>query len=605
MSATPLPASERDRLGSIALDQWRGLALVLVLVSHGFFYTDRVNGIGRVGVNLFFFISGILVFRSLSRTRAATDWARTRSFWWRRFRRLYPALITYILAMLPIAWLCQHRPNLPPHSDFASYIKGVPLALAYTTNYLVDEPTSLGHLWSLACEMQFYLLAPVIYLLGGGTEKRKQAVFGLLLVLLMGMGAAQPLIGKWKYHFEFAVWPMMLGFCCEYKRHWFQRFSDSLASTVLWLGIAICGASLFIMLFGMEMKPVVVATGALLLAPCLMAYLFGRPMPGIAGRVMQWMGERTYSIYLWQQPFTICRFLPNALHPVGALASVPVGGVWFYCFERPFLSANRPGERRVASAGRSRWWKRLAAALGILLGAAFLLASTLRARYESQLRQQIWPDHVPEISVVLNAAAGLTRTVLLLGDSRMAQWGLPPLAHWHVVNAGTGGLTTGQIRISAPALLDQFHPDVVVLQAGINDLKFLGLRPEMTSQVEPLALSNITAIVDEGVRRHCQCILLTVWPAGKPGLARALVWSDAVPAAVTQLNGQLQMLDSAQKGIHVVDLFKAAGLKPEDEFYGDTLHLKPAAYQRLTPLLLKTMDALCDSHSKEGSPKTP
>jgi peptidoglycan/LPS O-acetylase OafA/YrhL len=56
-SATPTAASEQDRLGSIALDQWRGLALLMVLISHGFFFTDRVNGIGRVGVNLFFFIS--------------------------------------------------------------------------------------------------------------------------------------------------------------------------------------------------------------------------------------------------------------------------------------------------------------------------------------------------------------------------------------------------------------------------------------------------------------------------------------------------------------------------------------------------------------------
>jgi peptidoglycan/LPS O-acetylase OafA/YrhL len=313
----------------------------MVLVSHGFLYTNRVNGIGRVGVNLFFFISGILVFRSLSRTRAATDWERTRSFWWRRFRRLYPALITYTLAMLPVAWLCRHRPHLPPFSDFGSYLKGIPLALVYAVNYFDQGPMSLGHLWSLACEMQFYLLAPLIFLLGGRTEGRKLAVFGGLLAVLMGLGLAQPFIGKWKYHFEFAVWPMMLGFCCEYKRPWFQRISDAMASWVLWSGLAICGASLGLMLFGMEMKPVVVATGALLLAPCLMAYLFGRPMPGLAGRVMQWMGERTYSIYLWQQPFTICDYLPNALHPAGALVAVAVGGAWFHFFERPFLSASR------------------------------------------------------------------------------------------------------------------------------------------------------------------------------------------------------------------------------------------------------------------------
>jgi peptidoglycan/LPS O-acetylase OafA/YrhL len=38
---------------------------MLVLISHGFYLTDRVHGAGRVGVNLFFFISGLLVYRSL------------------------------------------------------------------------------------------------------------------------------------------------------------------------------------------------------------------------------------------------------------------------------------------------------------------------------------------------------------------------------------------------------------------------------------------------------------------------------------------------------------------------------------------------------------
>lgn len=52
--------------GSVALDQWRGMALILVLISHGFYFTGRVAGAGRIGVNLFFFISGILTFRSLN-----------------------------------------------------------------------------------------------------------------------------------------------------------------------------------------------------------------------------------------------------------------------------------------------------------------------------------------------------------------------------------------------------------------------------------------------------------------------------------------------------------------------------------------------------------
>ena len=56
--------------GSIALDQWRGFALILVLFQHALFFTNRVSGLGRIGVNLFFFISGILVYRSLHKEEA-------------------------------------------------------------------------------------------------------------------------------------------------------------------------------------------------------------------------------------------------------------------------------------------------------------------------------------------------------------------------------------------------------------------------------------------------------------------------------------------------------------------------------------------------------
>jgi peptidoglycan/LPS O-acetylase OafA/YrhL len=330
---------------SSALDQWRGLALVLVLISHGLFFTGRVLGIGRVGVNLFFFISGVLVFRSLVKQREATGWAVTVSFWKRRTKRLYPALAAYLLAMLPLTFLLQFRPDLPAHSEFSSYLHGVTFALAYTINYWPpDAPMSLGHLWSLSCEMQFYLLAPVIFFLGGKTATRRHFVWGTLLFTLVAIGLAGPLFdaaGKHKYHFEMAVWPMMLGFCCEYRKDLFQRLPVSWTPAIVNASLVVFGASLVLMLFGLQMKKLVIASGAFVFVPCFMAYIIGRPMTGLAGRVLAWMGERTYSIYLWQQPLTICQYLPFLWHPVGAALSILVGGIWFRFFERPFLSMKR------------------------------------------------------------------------------------------------------------------------------------------------------------------------------------------------------------------------------------------------------------------------
>jgi peptidoglycan/LPS O-acetylase OafA/YrhL len=348
-----------DQRGSTALDQWRGFALALVLVSHGFYFTGRVSGLGRVGVNLFFFISGILVFRTLSRSRAVNDWDRSRSFWWRRFRRLYPALIGYLVLILPAMWWLQRLPRLPGLSTFSDCLDYLWPSLFYVSNYY-PRPMPYGHLWSLGCEMQFYLVAPFIYLAGGRTPVRRTLVFGTLLFVLLALGAIEPLVPKivarlgraynpeWKYHFELAVWPMMAGFFCEYRREWFSGLPEKIVTSAYWISLLSCLASFVLMLFGAEMKFLVVAAGTLLLFPCLLAYLYGRPAAGRPGNVLRWLGERTYSIYLWQQPLTICSFLPSLLHPAGALFSIVLGAVSFRFLEYPFLSVNR---QRQKSAG--------------------------------------------------------------------------------------------------------------------------------------------------------------------------------------------------------------------------------------------------------------
>jgi peptidoglycan/LPS O-acetylase OafA/YrhL len=115
-----------------------------------------------------------------------------------------------------------------------------------------------------------------------------------------------------------------------------------------WAGLVALAASLALMPLGIQTKQLVIAGGSLSLAPCLFAYLFGRELGGLAGSTLTWLGRRTYSIYLWQQPLTICNYLPVALHPLGAAASILLGALSFRLFERPFLSALRRRKARAA-----------------------------------------------------------------------------------------------------------------------------------------------------------------------------------------------------------------------------------------------------------------
>jgi peptidoglycan/LPS O-acetylase OafA/YrhL len=228
-------------------------------------------------------------------------------------------------------------------SNLSSYLRSLPFALGYVVNYNNWPANALGHLWSVSCEMQFYLVAPIIYLAGGATPARRNAVYGFLLLGLFVLGATSPLVPQWKYHFEFAVWPMMFGFWCEHMKPSLMRVTQKWAARLLSLGVVLCTASLVMMTLGSHMKAAVIATGSLLQIPCLMAYVFGRPLPGIMGRSLKWLGQRTYSIYLWQEPLTICNFIPQMLQPLGALVAVGVGAGWFHLLERPFLSVTRRG----------------------------------------------------------------------------------------------------------------------------------------------------------------------------------------------------------------------------------------------------------------------
>lgn len=335
------PSEEAD--SSIPLDQWRGLALIMVLISHGLYYTGRVAGIGRVGVNLFFFISGILVFRSLDRSSAKDPWKRARSFWKRRFIRLYPALVGYLVLMVPIVYFCQNLGKHVPGYTFHDYVSHLPNALGYVVNYTPPPcHPGLNHLWSLATELQFYLLGPLIFALGGSSISRRRWVWGGLLSVFLALGAVQPLLGdRAKYHFEFSVWPMMLGFVAEWMKPRFVHFFRFFSKPILWASVGVMIASVLLMQAGPKAKIVVVALGAYMVLPCYCAYVAGVPMHGVFGKVMTWLGQRTYSIYLWQQPLTLCGYLPTALHSLGAALSCGVGAVAFHWFERPFLSRKR------------------------------------------------------------------------------------------------------------------------------------------------------------------------------------------------------------------------------------------------------------------------
>ncbi len=180
--------------------------------------------------------------------------------------------------------------------------------------------------------------------------------------------------------------------------------------------------------------------------------------------------------------------------------------------------------------------------------------------------------------------------VLFLGDSRMQEWPDLPGDRFATVNAGGGGETTSQILLRAAATLDAVQPELVVLQAGINDLKTIGALPDLAKETEANCLSNLSALVSLCRARGARVVLVPVLATVAPSIARRLVWSSEIDASRRRVNAALRQRFAAAAGVAVLDENVLRAETASD--YRDTLHFSPQGYSKLQAAALRAIDAL-------------
>ncbi len=147
------------------LDGLRAIAVVSVMLYHA--NSTWLSG-GFLGVEVFFVISGYLITLLLISEKERTGRVRLGQFWFRRARRLLPALflmmggLTIYMAMFDRRPMGQTRGDLLAGTFYVSNWFQVWAGHSYTA---AEAFAPLRHLWSLAVEEQFYLLWPLIMVL--------------------------------------------------------------------------------------------------------------------------------------------------------------------------------------------------------------------------------------------------------------------------------------------------------------------------------------------------------------------------------------------------------------------------------------------------------
>ncbi|OBA94335.1 hypothetical protein A5662_19485 [Mycobacteriaceae bacterium 1482268.1] len=509
-----------------ALDGVRALAVALVLADHG-----GVPGVagGFIGVDVFFVLSGFLITSLLLDELGRTGGIDLPGFWVRRARRLLPALIVMVLAVVVLR-------ELFPSDAVAAVRDDAVAAFFWVANWFFvfrdtdyftqgDTPSPLQHTWSLAVEEQYYLVWPLVLMavavvlallakrrdtlptlravrlvicglaLAGAVASALEACllvsdvslnrvyFGTdtrVQALLVGAGAAALLVRDW---------PSL----ARYGRQIRPRWGRWVAQILPVIGLTMLGV---VAHFATGSAPefrrgllIVVAVAAVFIVAPVALEQRGLVARTLALPPLVWLGMISYGVYLWHWPVflvlngerTGLTGLP--LFAVRAVATVTVAAMSWWVIEQP-IKRWRPvhvPQLRLAAATLAT-----AAVATMVVVPVGIRQGDGRPLGPDVLAAAVQPEVPVEVGGTARLAPG-TRTVAVFGDSMawtMMRY-LPPTPGFKFLDFTTIGCgiarggpyrSTGETLTQKPECetwparwaqrISHAKPDVVLLTIG-------------------------------------------------------------------------------------------------------------------------------------------
>lgn len=329
-----------------SLDGLRAISILLVLFSHGFAtqaylpatFEDKTIDYGLFGVRIFFVISGFLITAQLIAEYGKNQTISLSQFYRRRIFRIIPVWLVYIGVVCLLALL----------GFIVLHPRDLLHAVTFTMNYHPDRSWELGHLWSLSIEEQFYIVWPLLMLLGRPRVAAWVAVaFAIGAPLYRGLALHYGFVNVDIFDEGFvgvgdaiAIGCVLAAFRAKLHANTFYwRFIHS--SRLFWLLPAVA------MLMAHQVHHVMfdLVVGRTVGHVCLAVFIDGciaRPKEGFVNLLNSpaavWLGHRSYSIYIWQQLF-ICRYRSGWLwhFPYAYVPAMIAAMLSFRFIEMPFI----------------------------------------------------------------------------------------------------------------------------------------------------------------------------------------------------------------------------------------------------------------------------
>ena len=317
-----------------SLDGLRAISILLVIGGHWTelryhpsMASDVAGAFANLGVRIFFVISGYLITTLLLKEYGKTSTIGLREFYVRRAYRILPASIVFMVPVFVIFW------------RQLSWFHMAAAAL-YLANFDFSHPWFLGHLWSLSVEEQFYFLWP-------GVLKKFHRH---RVAILVGVVAFSPVYrvgchflgmhGKTDETFPAVADVLAIGCLLGVFAGRLPKIKPGWAFAMI-VPVVLVPVYLGVLRFHVTAMLLFVLWPVMHLAIAgLLLHVVQRPYWILNVAPVVWLGQISYSLYLWQQLFV---FGERSKPGYFVVFAVGLASASYYFVEQPML---RVRERR-------------------------------------------------------------------------------------------------------------------------------------------------------------------------------------------------------------------------------------------------------------------
>lgn len=315
------------------LDGWRGAAILVVLVDHFI----GIGSFGRLGVELFFALSGLLISRILFIDRMPLG-----LFLRRRAARILPVLYLYLITILCFAALLGSEHSLAPLGWAAVFLGTYLPGPNIWSNWL-----PVGHLWSLNIEEHAYLLMAAVACLGPArSPSAVRLVLGLTAIACLGfyvlyrlVPLLPPDVSPASLRSECAAFTILASATV-------QLYLRDAAPTVIRAALRLGGAVVLVCLallvlgtpIGGNAVQFIVLPAALALVVNGLHVAPAVFLSALSANWLRWFGRCSFSLYVWHYPFWLFanRGTLGLGHVAWGVIALLVALVSYYLWEEPW-----------------------------------------------------------------------------------------------------------------------------------------------------------------------------------------------------------------------------------------------------------------------------